>query len=400
MKIINVGIVGAFQNGKSTLVNSLLGLNIAPTGGFGLKVTTYKTKYIFGKELVVSYIDKDGNVIFSKKNTGTMNLLYPDDTDSIIVECPSPLLQKVNLIDTPGVNANEEDDKTVTDSIVDFDVALVLLRNKSISTIEKNLCKILHNSGIPFFMIINCMDDGNDLWSPISVQNNRIADNIISDLYLSNLYPIKILGRNYICINAIWFWHSIAFNDNSSLFKKQRNQIINYFETVDDKEYISRNDLVMLSQMTVLTRLLTEKSNLLYLHTISVLHRETTRYHQHLQESIMCIINKRDNQIGCQLDRLGEQIDQNNRKIMANERRVKELSIKLKEVNDRKLASTDDYKMGLFSFLVKTAGRCVSNAYHNITKITELRNLEKQNRLLVIENEDNKALIEYIQTIK
>ena len=53
---INVGILGEFQNGKSTFVNCLLDDMVAKTGGYGLSVTSTSTMYEYGSVQNVSYL--------------------------------------------------------------------------------------------------------------------------------------------------------------------------------------------------------------------------------------------------------------------------------------------------------------------------------------------------------
>lgn len=400
MKKINIGIVGSFQNGKSTLVNCLLGLNIAPTGGFGLKVTTYKTIYTYGKETRVTYFDNKGTIIKSHNLNSILDIKCPEETDSLCVECPSVILRNINLIDTPGFNANDEDDRTAQNSIFDFDIALILVKNKSLSTVEKDILCALNKAVVPFFLVINCMDEGDDLWDPKSEQNSRIAESIISDLSLTNLRPISVLGKSYLCVNAVWFWHCISFYENSSIFKKQRNRIVNFFEMFYERSAISRRFLAQKSEMLILNEIFTNKKNVMYFFLISYLYKELRNYHCALHDGIKKIIATREHAIEKQCESLKSQIVQNNKNILLNKSKIEELSNKLHEQANRSMFSSDDGDYGLGTMLFRYASRLVSRTYHAFTKIPEIYDLEKKNRLILLENEANESLITYIKSLK
>lgn len=400
MKKINVGIVGAFQNGKSTLVNCLLGLNIAPTGGFGLKVTTYRTLYLYGEELRVSYLDSRGEILHSHKLRSISDIEYRQGTESLRVECPSPLLRNINLIDTPGFNANDEDDRTALNAIYDFDMALVLVKNKTISTFEKAILSYLKKVAVPFFLVINCMDEGDDLWNPESELNSKIAESIISDLELTNLRPISVMGRGYICVNAIWYWHSISYHENSPLFKKQRNRIINFLETFYERPAFSRRFLANKSGMMILNEIFVSKNVIQYFHLLSFLYKELMNYHCELYNGIKNTIEVRNHSLEYNCKRLNSQIEQNNKKIVSNKSKIEELSNKLHELSRRSVFSTDDWNDGFSAVLLRTAGRIVSRTYHAMTKIPQIGALEENNKLMVLENEASESLITYIRSLK
>ncbi|MBQ2850724.1 MAG: 50S ribosome-binding GTPase, partial [Thermoguttaceae bacterium] len=56
-----IGLVGCFQNGKSTLTNCLLQNRVALTGE-GVSKTKKVTRYVYAKEVEYRLVGDDGNV--------------------------------------------------------------------------------------------------------------------------------------------------------------------------------------------------------------------------------------------------------------------------------------------------------------------------------------------------
>ena len=106
---LNIGIVGCYQNGKSTFVNCLLDDVVARTGQ-GISTTSINTRYVYGDVQKVEYCS-GSNIV---KSTRLCNFLstseYPENIDEIVVTLWKPLLKNINIIDTPGFNANDTDD--------------------------------------------------------------------------------------------------------------------------------------------------------------------------------------------------------------------------------------------------------------------------------------------------
>ena len=71
---MDVGIIGCFQNGKSTLINCLLGAKIAPTGGDGWSVTSANTIYCYSQQNTVLSVDgkKNNNFTLNDLTNGTI----------------------------------------------------------------------------------------------------------------------------------------------------------------------------------------------------------------------------------------------------------------------------------------------------------------------------------------
>lgn len=102
-----VVILGSFNSGKSTLINSLLGLNISPVG---VVPTTSRLIYFdYGSSFKASVYDLHKKEVF----------LQPDQLYSFLarnvsggrteIQVPSPILKKCRLVDTPGIDSPDTD---------------------------------------------------------------------------------------------------------------------------------------------------------------------------------------------------------------------------------------------------------------------------------------------------
>lgn len=204
---LNVGIVGAFQNGKSTFVNCLLDDLVARTGGEGVSVTSVNTKYVYGEMQSVTYLSRSRVVHRTTLKEFIETKKFPMSVDEIYVTLWKPILRKINVIDTPGFNANEEDSSMAISSLNGVDVAIVVINNRGLSSVELTIIKKLKERNIPFYILMNCMNVGGKSWLPESNFNKEKCDNIIASLETKNLIPQKINGQAIWIANFLWFWY-------------------------------------------------------------------------------------------------------------------------------------------------------------------------------------------------
>lgn len=244
-----IGLIGTFQNGKSTLVNCLLGRQLAKVGGQGLSVTSINTRYTFGTTNEVDFVHNDKvlkTITLEEYLSESVN--FPTSASEIVIHFQDDLLEKFDLIDTPGFNANELDTQMAKNSLLNIDIVILVLRNKSISQCEYNITKLLSEYSIPFFILVNTYDEGDDLWYPYSKKNREISRCIWNDISSNGIKPIAFDKRSKVLVvNLIWYWLSIvSINDNKSIQLSQKK--LKFFW----KEYFDQN---------VTTRSLLFKSN-------------------------------------------------------------------------------------------------------------------------------------------
>lgn len=202
---INLGILGGFQNGKSTFVNCLLDDLVARTGGYGLSVTSINTHYHYDNIQNVSYLS-NGAVISNSKLTDFLTNECPQGTEKIVVSLWKPLLDNINIIDTPGFNANETDTNMAVHSLADIDIAVLIIENKGIGETELNILGLLKQNHIPFFVIMNCRDQMGDSWMPNSSFNKDIAKKNLNKIHEHGLKPVSIQNEEIWQTNLLWFW--------------------------------------------------------------------------------------------------------------------------------------------------------------------------------------------------
>ena len=105
---LRVAIAGKVKAGKSTLLNALVGEELAPTdAGECTKIVTW---YADGITYRVTLHPADGGPTWSvpfTRDNGAIDVdlggTDPDDVDRLVVEWPSSSLRTMTLIDTPGI---------------------------------------------------------------------------------------------------------------------------------------------------------------------------------------------------------------------------------------------------------------------------------------------------------
>ncbi len=123
-----VAIVGGFQNGKSTLINCLLGARVA-TVGQGLATTRITVEYRYGDKNYVAAVGPSGERFetpvseFVRAKSG-----YQWETcRRASVYLKNPMLEQLELIDTPGLDASEPDTARSLASTESADFVILLM---------------------------------------------------------------------------------------------------------------------------------------------------------------------------------------------------------------------------------------------------------------------------------
>lgn len=115
---IKIGIIGQFSSGKSSLLNLILQKSCLPTGA--VPVTFKPTFLHYGREYflrvefndgsdLITNLDELANYTDQRKNIKEAKKLH--------IYAPVPLLSKLTLVDTPGLNANDSDSLTTFDEL-------------------------------------------------------------------------------------------------------------------------------------------------------------------------------------------------------------------------------------------------------------------------------------------
>src|SRR4051812_12578207 len=103
-----VTVMGEFSSGKSSFVNAFIGADVAPTGITPTTATINVVRY--GRERGGRIVQRDGTTLELGWDPlmAHMKALTPDEArgiDRVEILVPLPQLEKINIVDTPGLNS-------------------------------------------------------------------------------------------------------------------------------------------------------------------------------------------------------------------------------------------------------------------------------------------------------
>jgi len=202
---LKIAVFGPFNYGKSTLINAILGnralpIDIIPTTGAAISVkygNELKTKisFIDGRE-----INQSGTEILKEFAILDSDRRMRDDVVSVQVFCPHPLLQNnVELLDLPGTNDREAQDKLVRDKLLTADLIIQVLDSRQLMTLteREKLHYWLLDRGIKTIVfVVNFLnllepEDQKEVYKRLRF----VAESFRADLppNISNLYRVDAL---------------------------------------------------------------------------------------------------------------------------------------------------------------------------------------------------------------
>ena len=152
-----IAVVGGFQRGKSTLVNALVGRDVAKMGRG--RSTTHKNE-------------------------------------------EHPLSSTVSIIDTPGFNANKDDDGTAVSAIDMADVVVYVHESKALGAACPGIFSRTREQGKRIVFLLNCCEF--EKWSP--TENDDIVSSIEAELETKAILPsiLPVSGRMVYPLNVLW----------------------------------------------------------------------------------------------------------------------------------------------------------------------------------------------------
>ncbi|MBZ7950002.1 dynamin family protein [Campylobacter molothri] len=218
-KNINIAIIGQFSSGKSSLLNLILKKECLPTG---FVPVTFKPTFLhYAKEYFLRVEFEDASDLI----TDVENLaLYTDQRNEIKkaknlhIFAPIPLLKKITLIDTPGLNANKNDTLTTLSELKNIHAAiwLSLIDNAGKKSEEEVIRENLEILGDYSICVLNQKDK----------LNQQELDNIL----------------NYVKKNfSQYFKDIIAISCKEAQFQESYKHsnfefLIHFLQSIDDKK--------------------------------------------------------------------------------------------------------------------------------------------------------------------
>ena len=121
-------ILGEFKRGKSTIINALLGKELAPTN---VSPETYTINEItYGRVPGVEAVFENGKRMrLTMKDTTRERLearmkFFPGKIDHLDIKDNSPILKEMRIVDTPGLSDLDDLDRQVTQYLVNADAVM------------------------------------------------------------------------------------------------------------------------------------------------------------------------------------------------------------------------------------------------------------------------------------
>jgi len=259
---VHIALTGGFQQGKSLLVNCLLGRRVAAVGN-GLRTTPWPVWYQWGDEEKVEFFDRQGRLIHPQAGdkqivsvSRFLDLINDGDGKldaniaKVRVSLAEERLKHVVLIDTPGINHDADDDAVGKETTGVADLVLFLAANRSLSQREVKFIREIGQHLRPLVVVFNCADGyGSDGWSPLCPNNQVVARNVHAQLDCSFCLEMEdateIDAANLF--NLIWW--ALAENVIRDL-EKERRRWGSYF----DKREFSSNEALQQSRGEAIRR--------------------------------------------------------------------------------------------------------------------------------------------------
>jgi len=164
-----VAIMGAFNAGKSTLINGLLGAEISPVGV--VPTTNCLMVFEYGDSFTAGYTTNKGNSTIKDINQLPTFLKKGLTTDVAVLQYPSPFLKTCRLIDTPGLDSWQDAGELVELAALEADYVIYLFHQRGIEDLNRlflyRLAEIWKKRDIKkLTFLVNCnqgMFDGSSL---------------------------------------------------------------------------------------------------------------------------------------------------------------------------------------------------------------------------------------------
>ncbi len=161
-RAIVAAVVGEFNAGKSTFINALLGVDVAPTGILPTTATLHRVAFApdpFVRVLVRGAPDR---VVPHEGLKATLTRLQEAgaEVDRVQIYAPIERLRWVEILDTPGFNAPDPDHaRAARGAFEEADIVLWLLdATGAMKATEAAILKEVAELGIPVVVLLNKID--------------------------------------------------------------------------------------------------------------------------------------------------------------------------------------------------------------------------------------------------
>lgn len=213
-----IAIVGLFQGGKSLLLNAALGGSVVPVGKFGLRTTPCRIRCRYGEiNRAVVYHQCDAPRAFNLQSFHAF-AENPDNVQhlaSVDFFYSHSLLQKIELLDTPGIDFSERDDNAALDAAREADGVILVVQQSlpSASSAFSKLAACLQDR--PWGLVLNCGRAGPHLVHPNSPASVEVETHCIRQLTDAGLHNPLFTQR--MSASTLSYYASGQFDSEKSL---------------------------------------------------------------------------------------------------------------------------------------------------------------------------------------
>ena len=199
-----LAIVGQYQNGKSTLLNCLLGGCYAIQGG-GLATTRYNATYTFGEIPEIRIVSPNGHFSTTDLSTDSLSKTIGGLADGtrLSISIYSPFLIDLNIMDSPGWGVKNDDNKSAEAALVDADGFIYVFTKTINEEVDLPFLKKIVETGKQLFLVLNCLNKR----PPTSSAVTKICDEIVARMQIEDLHGncySFLKGVGVYPVNLIW----------------------------------------------------------------------------------------------------------------------------------------------------------------------------------------------------
>ncbi|WP_461205052.1 dynamin family protein [Clostridium sp. DL1XJH146] len=223
---VRVAFCGSFKSGKSSLINALLKVSILPTRT--TTATAVITRIFYSKEPLAYVLERKSNGELRKKEIflddiatyivikeKTLSGVILPKVKEVCIGIPSDILRSgIEIIDTPGLEDDDELTKVTMDEINSTDLAVIVFNaSRFISKEEKNITKDINDLlGGNVLFAINRIDQVHE------IESLKAA----ADYYLGN-FGNDLVGKKSVVFTSAKEYQ-LKIEDLEVLLKKVLNE--------------------------------------------------------------------------------------------------------------------------------------------------------------------------------
>jgi signal recognition particle receptor subunit beta len=160
---VRLAIVGEFNAGKSTFINALIGADVAPTGVLPTTATLHHLRWApdsFAKVLLAPDRSPGERVIPLSELRTTLATIDAGSVQRVELRLPIPSLVQVEVLDTPGFNAQDPQHARVARAAFDeADIAVWLVdATQAMKKSEIDVLLYAQRASLPVQVLVNKSD--------------------------------------------------------------------------------------------------------------------------------------------------------------------------------------------------------------------------------------------------